>query len=127
MSERVRSEILMTLAALLACPEQRLVHQHGDEDGVYGNAVFFRMPREAGILKPRGGLHTLRAMLREGWLKIAPQFSYSFQLEYQISDTARGLFDSDPDWMLAEDIYRKHLAFPPRLRSGGAGQHLGGR
>jgi hypothetical protein len=118
-TKRVPAEVLFSLVCLLACPEQRLVHQTGDsaEGGVLGAGVFFRMPREAGPLKPKGGLHTLRAMLRQGWLKASPQLGYSFQLEYQISDTARARFDSDPEWALAEDIWRKAFGHPPRLRA----------
>jgi hypothetical protein len=115
---RLESSAMLTLAHLLTAPEQRLVHQH--RDNVSGHCVFFRQPRLAGSVAPPGGLHTLRLMQRKGWLTHKPELAYHGQDEYQVSDAARALFASDPDWRLAEDVWPRSRASPSQLAEAGA-------
>lgn len=109
---------LVTLAALFCSPRQRLVHQLPYER--QPEAVFFREPRLSGQLTPPGGIETFRAMLDAGWIVRVNAHgggSYGFQDEYQVAEAAKGRFDSDPDWMLAESVYRDQADLKPRLRA----------
>lgn len=99
---------LLALAVLRVNPDQRLVHQ---DVGLCNPkpVTFFRL---AGCgLRPRGGLHTLHALIDGGWIvPTDPPCGYSDQTEYVLSAWSGICFTDDARFSDVEAALRAALA-----------------